>query len=115
MPRVGQFDRYINVLYRADSIDPLTGEHIPAWNLLKRLPAQKVAKSAAERVIGVELVAAASIIFRIRYREDITPRMRIKYKDRIYRINGTFEGPGMRTTLTYLPCTVEEPQDARSN
>jgi SPP1 family predicted phage head-tail adaptor len=111
----GRLDRRIDVLYRADFVNSATGENIPSWLLFKRLPAQKVVNGTAERVIGAEVVSASSVVFKVRYREDVTARMKIRFDDVIYQIKGIYEAQGGRYRESFIVCTVEEPQDARSN
>ncbi len=105
----GKLDRRINIMIRGDSTDPTTGEPIPSWLLLKRLPAEKMSKGVAERVLGVELVSATSVVWRIRYRADVTPLMRIHVREDVYRINGIYEGQG-RFRESFLVCVTEEPE-----
>ena len=106
----GKLDRRIDVLYRADSVNAETGETIPAWNLLKRLPAEKLSRGAAERLVGVELVSSTAVVWRIRYREDVKPDMRLNVRGQTYRISGIYEGNNGRFRELYLVSVTEEPE-----
>ncbi len=106
----GKLDRRIDIMVRGDSISPDTGEPIPSWLKLVRLPAEKLSKGAAERVLSVELVSHTSVVWRIRFRADITPKMRVQDREQTYRINGIYEGNNQRYRELFIACITEEPQ-----
>ncbi len=107
---IGRLDRRIDIVSRSDVKDDATGELQPSWLLFKRLPAELVPNSSAERVIGVELVSSSSVIFRIRYRSDITPRMHLVYDGQTYRISGVHEDKYGRRASMILTCVTESPE-----
>ncbi len=106
--RSGPLDREITIQSRtlATNGDPAAF----TWADHATVFAEKLNAGSIERFVGQQVAAEASQAFRIRYRNDLDPTMRVTDEDGIWNIIGTPEGQGRRAE-TILLVTRLDPRD----
>jgi SPP1 family predicted phage head-tail adaptor len=87
----GKLDRRLEVLVLEEQRDPLSGEARLAWALLATVWAEVLPGPGGERYGDQQRVATNATRFRIRYRDDVTPLNRLRYRGREYDIHGVQE------------------------
>ena len=68
-----------------------TGEPVEAWATFATVWAELMKPSVAERFLGDQFAGFRGIVWRIRYRSDITNLMRVVYSSVNYDITGVYE------------------------
>ena len=91
MIAAGKLDRRLEILVREEVRDPLSGESREAWPTLAEVWAEVVPGLGAERYGEQQRVATNATRFRIRFRDDVTPLNRLRYRGREYDIHGVQE------------------------
>lgn len=106
--RAGALDRRITVECLALDMDgdPTAGQ----WNPLHHMWAEQMERGRLERVVSDQELATAERGYRVRYRDDIDPTMRVKHGEHYWRITGVTEGDGRRKELILL-CSRYDPND----
>lgn len=86
-----------------------SGEELRTWGTVATVWGQILPGTPNERFQAAagQRVAEVSHRVRIRFREGITPKMRILWETRILEILGVVDPDGKRST-TYLLCTEEQ-------
>ncbi len=67
------------------------GEPIESWGSLATVWAEKMSPKVAERYTGHQFNGTRSIVWRVRWRSDVTELMRVVYNSINYDIIGTYE------------------------
>lgn len=98
MMGAGDLDRRIVVLYQnPDVTRDETGGVIEDFITFKTLWARKEALAATEAYIGAQYAGRVGILWTVRYRTDLTTKMRIRdHEGREYDVTGVREGPPPR-------------------
>lgn len=97
------FEDFVSVLDSDSGVE--TGTWAPVFGGVRQ-------RVSIEDLSGRELIAAASVNskvsarIRMRYRDGITPRMRIVHLDTIYNIEAAIRDPGARNRWLTLLCSV---------
>lgn len=104
----GKLDRRITILRCVESKGS-SGEILRDWTELASAWARRVPQGAAEKLLGRELVSESSVLWSIRWRDDVTSEMRIKFDGRQHQILGVYEGQERHAELLILT-TIEEPE-----
>jgi len=90
----GKMDRLITIQSNSPSQDSY-GEPIESWSELDQVYAEKMNPRVAERFTGQQFAGFKGLVWRIRWRSDITaalaPLMRISYDSVTYGIKGVYE------------------------
>lgn len=86
----GRYDRQITIQQATVAQDTF-GEPDETWATLAVVWAQVIPKTGREYFKADQRISEADTIFRIRYRSDITSKMRISYNNQFYNINGMAE------------------------
>lgn len=109
--RAGSLDRTISI-ERVDAA-ALDADRVPtsAWTAIAELPAQVVTADADEFLSGAGVESAETILFRIRWTNDVRTTDRIRYAGRAYGVLGLVE-IGRRRGLEIRATTKAE--DART-
>ncbi len=89
--QAGGLDRRVEVLVREELRDPLSGEPREVWARLAEVWAEVLPGPGSERYGDQQRVATNATRFRIRYRDDVTPLNRLRYRGREYDIHGVQE------------------------
>ena len=92
-----------------DATTPATGESVPSYaNHVTGLPAEVRETGGGEYIRGRQIEAGITAVITIRYRSDITPRMRVKYGSRKFGIVSVGDPTGMGV-ITVLSCKEAQP------
>jgi SPP1 family predicted phage head-tail adaptor len=105
----GKLDRRITIEAPGEPIDgdPYASE----WYEVAEVWAEQLDRAQAERFATDQTLAEAVRVFRIRWRQGITPLMRVRDEyDALWNITGVSEGDGRRTE-TVLVCKRYDPND----
>jgi len=108
--RAGQLDRRIAIQAPHETVGA-SGVVSTEWLPLSPpvTYARKLSASAATRVLGSERVTDASVVWSIRYRDDVNTKCRLVHDGRNYRITSTAEGTGRGEELLVIT-EIEEPE-----
>ncbi len=97
--RIGRLDRVIIIQQRVDTKDS-HGDPVPAWSTLATVWAYKIPLRGTERFQSQQTLAQADHLWRIRYRTDVTEKMRLSHESEYYDIQSVSEiGRGKGTEL----------------
>lgn len=99
--------RHLVTLQKLEQIqNPTTGELVKGWSDVANVWAD-IQNLSAREFISAQAVQS-EIIARIviRYRSDVEPKMRIKYRNKVYNIHGAL--PDLKSGLEYLTLPVSE-------
>lgn len=88
--RAGSLDRRI-VIEAPATVRNTVGEDITTWSTLAAVAARKIPQAGAERFSAGAEQATADVIFRIRYRSDVTTKMRVVEGGNRYDITALIE------------------------
>lgn len=83
--RAGELDRYITLQTNTPS-QSATGEVSESWGTLAQVWARKVEKGGREFAAAQQINAETQVMFRIRYRSDVTPSNQLTYDSVTYDI-----------------------------
>ena len=86
----GKLDRKITIQTVSTAADSY-GQKIQTFSTLANVWARIVYKNEMEKFENDQLKAISNIHFFIRYRDDVTPQMRIVYDSKTYLIQGISE------------------------
>ena len=86
----GKLDRQILIEQNTPVQDGF-GQPIESWGTLATVWAEKLNPKVAEKYVGDKFVPTRSIVWRIRFRGDVTELMRVVYNSNNYGIIGTYE------------------------
>ena len=89
--RIGMMDRRITIQQDTTTTPDSHGEPVPNWEDVATVWAYRKPLKGSEKQQSQQELAQAEYMFRIRYRTDITPKMRISYDGGIYDIVAVFE------------------------
>jgi SPP1 family predicted phage head-tail adaptor len=88
---------------------PTDGEPNPSYTTLAaNVPAEVIETGGGEYLRGRQIEAGVNAVVTIRYRDDITPRMRVKYGARYLNIESAIDPTGYRSELQ-LTCKEIQP------
>lgn len=94
--RSGDLDRSIIIQEPVRTKNPI-GEYEVVWtDVITDLPCNYQGLIGRENYEASQLVAGADSRFKVRYRTDIFPRMRVIFESEIYDIQSVSEGAGRR-------------------
>lgn len=99
--RAGELDRRITIASFTESQNAY-GEPVKTWNTLATVWANVKPASGREFFNSNQRVAEVDTIFKIRYRDDVTPQMRVLYNGSIYDIKSILEIGGREEGLQIL-------------
>lgn len=88
--KAGELDRRITIEEYTETQDDY-GEPIKEWVVLATVWAQVTPVRGTERYVAQQVSGEAETRFRIRWRDDVTDKMRILYEDAYYNINAILE------------------------
>ena len=101
----GRLRHFVQLQNQVITKDPVTGASVTGWVDLARVWAEIVPSSAREfsaaQAIGSEVTARITI----RYREDVTAKCRILYRDKVYNIQGVLADAVSGLEYLTLPCS----------
>lgn len=100
----GEKDQYVTIQSRAAGQNTV-GQANGAWGTHVQLWAQALPVRGSEYFAAGQVQSDASVRFRIDFREDITPRMRVLWRGVAHDIDGVIDVMGRRTVLE-LMCTA---------
>lgn len=86
MMRAGELNRRITIQHITGTTTNDYGEKISTWGDLATVWASVITTGGREFFAAQRLNEETTAVFRIRYRSDIDPTMRIKYGNRIFEI-----------------------------
>ena len=86
----GKLNRRI-VIEDNTPVQSSTGEPVEGWATFATVWAEMMKPSVAERYIGDQFAGFRGIVWRVRYRSDITNLMRVVYSSVNYDITGVYE------------------------
>ena len=89
--RVINLDRRVSIEQQQIARNASYGSEVVTWALLATVWALVMEKAAAETVGLNERVLSRQITVRIRYRSDVTAKMRVNHGGRLLNIMGTVE------------------------
>lgn len=92
-----EMDRRITIQTNTPTQDA-SGEQVASWSTLATVWAKIDKSSAAERFINQQVVGEVDMVFQIRYRSDVTDKMRLVYGGQNYNIKGVTEVGRQRGT-----------------
>jgi SPP1 family predicted phage head-tail adaptor len=98
--QAGRLDRRVTI-EQATATQNDYGEPVRTWSTLATVWAEKLDLKASERFAGDQHDARIDTVWRIRYRADVTPLMRVSHGGLRYDIQGTRE-LGRRAGLELL-------------
>lgn len=84
---------------------PETGSVTNSWESVADLWAGVAPASAREFVAAMAVQSEITTRITIRYREDVTPKHRILFRDKIYNIEGVLPDPDSGLDWLTLPCS----------
>lgn len=86
--QAGRLDRRIELLKRSETRSPTTNEQIDSWPVIASVWASvlDVLPSRAERMTDAINVARRPCRIRMRWRDDVTPDMRVRVDGRVLQI-----------------------------
>lgn len=89
--RAGRLDRLITIEQPIESTDPSYGAPIQTWATLAQVWAQVKPVRGSEYFAAQQMNARVDTVFKIRYRSDLTTKMRISYGGELYDIQSIIE------------------------
>jgi len=100
--RIGRLRHRVMIQQDSGTADAF-GEHVPNWTVLAaNVPAEIVTPSGSERQIAEQLDAICTHKVTIRYRSDVTPKMRVVFGSRTLNIEHAPDPDGRRRKLELL-------------
>lgn len=91
MELIAKFDRRITIQYPDGSVNADTGEPSGTFTTLASVWANRMSKKGSDRLLGEQTVSVGDEVFKIRYRDDVTEKMRVVFKSRNYEIKSVHE------------------------
>lgn len=88
--RIGSLDRRITIQQPTRDADSFGG-HDTTWTDLAEIWAAIVKREVSEQHEAEQEYATRSLTFRIRYRADVTEKMRVSYNSLLFDIRGLVE------------------------
>ncbi len=88
--RAGDLDRLITIEQPTESVDAY-GAPTQTWATLAQVWAQVKPVRGSEYFAAQQMNARVDAVFRVRYRTDLTTKMRISYNSETYDIQGIIE------------------------
>ena len=88
--RAGKMDRWITI-EQFTAVQDSYGQETETWSEFKSVWAEKVDIKARERFAAQQDIAEETTRFRLRWLEDVTPKMRIVLDGKTYDIEGIAE------------------------
>lgn len=88
--RAGQIDRRITIERNTPGRDAV-GAETESWTTLATVWAEVRPAAGREFFDAQQVVAEAKVVFRIRYRSDVTAKMRVSYAGNLYDIHSVAE------------------------
>lgn len=89
--RAGRLDRIITIERLDGSAMDADGVPSTTWATVAELPAEVVKADADEFLTGAGTASAETILFRVRFRDDLQVADRVRYAGRAYGILGLVE------------------------
>lgn len=86
----GKLNRRI-IIEQNTPAQAVTGEPVESWATFATVWAEMMKPSIAERYLGDQFAGFRGIVWRIRYRSDITNLMRVTFESANYNIEGVHE------------------------
>ena len=99
--RAGRLNARITIEQPTDTQNAV-GDTVQTWAVLDTVAAEYVPLRGQEAVVADAMQASITCKFRIRWRDDVTAIMRIKWDGRIYNIKGPPIPLGRRETLELM-------------
>lgn len=104
---MAELDRRIDIEYPVEAVDS-HGEPIATWTTLATgVPARFMPLGGAEQELAQQRFATQRARFRIRWRDDLTHKMRVVYETRYYQIVD-FEEDAQGDRHQYLRVTCQQ-------
>ena len=89
--QIGTLDRRLAIQQATETQNGL-GEPVASWATIALVWGAKINQRAAERFTARQTLAENMVIWRIRWRDDVTEKMRVLTMDgKLYRIEGIVE------------------------
>ena len=85
-----------------------TGEPNPSYSTLATVAAEVIETTGGEWIRGRQVEAGINALVTIRWRDDVTPRMRVKYGTRYLNIESAIDPTGYRSEML-LTCKEIQP------
>lgn len=85
-----------------------TGEPNPSYSALATVAAEVIETTGGEWIRGRQVEAGVNALVTIRWRDDVTPRMRVKYGTRYLNIESAIDPTGYRSEML-LACKEIQP------
>ena len=104
--RSGKLRHRITIQERSKSQDATTGEEVKTWINFATVSASIEPLSVKDLLAAQGVKSEMTARITIRYLDDITPDMRILYRDKTYNIEGVL--PDMKSGREYLTLPVSE-------
>ena len=86
MINIGKLDRRITIEQKTEGLSSTGAVLDSSWGTLDTVWAKVIQKSGRELLVSDQVNAQADVVFRIRYRSDVTEKMRILYNSEYYDI-----------------------------
>lgn len=77
--RIGRMDR--RIIIQKETLTNTKGSISKSWSELDEVWAAVIDRAGAESPDGDQIVAQRTLTFRIRYRSDVTEKMRVRYPE----------------------------------
>lgn len=104
--RAGKLRHRVTLQKLIQAQNPVTGELTKQWVDLDSVWASIEYLSGREFIAAQAVQSEVTARILIRYRSDVEPKMRIKYRDKLYNIHGVL--PDLKSGLEYLTLPVSE-------
>lgn len=103
--RAGMFDQRVTITRPVSTSDAIGGQSVTPATVVANLPARVDWPTGREALEGQTITATVSVLVRIRYRTDITPKMWLTHKGNTFEIQSVLPEQPRRRVLGLL-CTA---------
>jgi len=111
MAMIGKYDRRVTIQRRSEVRDSF-GQVVASWVDVATVWARRMGRDGKDEFSADQHVSVLPVVFEIRFREDVAPKMRLVHRQTVYEIE-TIDEVARNETLR-LSCYARDAVSGRS-